>query len=98
MGRLSVMIMALILVGGLAASQNAPKAVFGTEYFKHEAPVSAVAVSPDGKYFISAAEKGVFFWDSSDGKKVKAIEKAEYGIVAMAMSADGSTIALEDSC
>jgi hypothetical protein len=77
------------------------KTVFGTEYFKHEDSVGAVAVSPAGDggvAFVSAQEKKLVFWDSATGERIKTLEKALYGIAFLAFSPDGGKLAFEDSC
>ncbi|MBX9623484.1 MAG: HlyD family efflux transporter periplasmic adaptor subunit [Gemmataceae bacterium] len=39
----------------------------------HAAPVGAVAFSPDGRYFATAAGRDVFVWNAADGKKLYAL-------------------------
>ena len=40
---------------------------------KHTAAVGAIAFSPDGKYFATAAGREVFVWNVADGKKLYAL-------------------------
>ena len=47
--------------------------------FKHGAPISAVAVRPDGKRFATvAADKAAKLWDASDGKEIAQLKGDRY--------------------
>lgn len=70
---------------------------FGSENFKHDFPVRSVLFSADGK-FVSCQEKDIFLWDATTATKVRTISEIKYGVVAMAYSPDGKTLAIEDSC
>jgi len=74
------------------------KGILGSEYFKHDEPVKVVAFSPDGKYMVSSSGKDIIFWDAATAQKVKHIQKASFGISAIAFSPDGKRIAFEDTC
>lgn len=74
------------------------QSIFGSEYFKHEDSVSAVGITPDKQYFLSAEGKKIIFWESCTGQKVKSISQMLYGIVSLDVSPDGKKILAEDSC
>ncbi|HXD88160.1 MAG TPA: HlyD family efflux transporter periplasmic adaptor subunit [Urbifossiella sp.] len=40
---------------------------------KHSAAIGAIAFSPNGKYFATAAGREVFIWDAAEGKKLYAL-------------------------
>ena len=90
---------ALLLLGSLLAAQSYQYSYsFGTENFKHDNAVKAVAVSPDGKSLVSCDGMMLVFWNRSDGAKIKAVPILQYGGAAMQYSSDGKLIAVEDTC
>jgi WD40 repeat protein len=66
----------------------------GTNRLRHSDPVSALAVSPDGKWIASHCnwEDFIAFWEAASGRLRRRLPVAVVG--KMALSADGNTLAV----
>jgi WD40 repeat protein len=66
----------------------------------HVAGVTAVAISPDGRYLASAAGRDVFVWDVSTGKKIYALPPEHKDTVTMLRFTPQATLvtASRDKC
>jgi transcription initiation factor TFIID subunit 5 len=60
----------------------------------HSAPVTAVAASPDGKYFATAAEDSLInIWDIATGKRLKAMRgHGKTTIYSLSFSQEGNIL------
>ena len=60
----------------------------------HTGPVSALAVSPDGKSFVSATMNELCLWDMSSGRRIKGMRLSQPAdIHSLEFSRDGNLIA-----
>jgi WD40 repeat protein len=55
-------------------------------------PIWGVAVSPDGKYLLSAGDRGLILWDASTGEPVHRLDGHKGRVWGVAYSSDGRRI------
>ncbi|WP_433293862.1 caspase, EACC1-associated type [Actinoplanes sp. CA-030573] len=58
----------------------------------HRAPVTAVAISPDGRHIVTAAGAAVHVWDAGSGREERALEHHAGPVHAVAITPDGRQI------
>jgi WD40 repeat protein len=101
MSKRTLLIMLLCMAWGILPLSSQPyvyEQTLDAEHFKHDAMVTGVAVSPDGKYLLSGEEKNIWVWDRVSGQKLKKIGQLIYGVAGLSFSPDGSKLAVEDRC
>jgi len=65
----------------------------GTTRLRHSGSVTAVAFTPDSKWLVSSSTSDqVRIWDVSTGRQVRAIGERGEGVLALALSRDGSRL------
>ncbi|HWB08877.1 MAG TPA: hypothetical protein VG826_06625 [Pirellulales bacterium] len=82
-----------VFVWDLAGEQVALK-------FDHGNEITAVAVSPDGRWIATGTAFGFRLWDAATGKAVVSLDQKSSGVhevYALAFSTDGKTVATADS-
>jgi WD40 repeat protein len=59
----------------------------------HFSPIMAIAYSPDGLSFATAAGMSADSWDSTTGKRIRPLAKHDWALYCLAYSHDGRWIA-----
>lgn len=92
----SLIILAILCIS-LSAQNYKECKIYGSENFKHDHVLKALAVSPNGELIITNDEHFIYYWDTK-GKKVRTISGVEHGLVEANFSKCGKFIAVEDTC